>query len=118
MLYYRETVIFGSYFETFYLTLPTKEQDKILWTLRAIRTLRVVPNIYLKAIINSSGLYEVRSRVGTNTSRVFCFYADERTLIICNGFKKKSQRIPRKEIEKAERIKSIYYESIDPTRTT
>lgn len=113
MLYYRKIVIFGSYFETFYITLPRKEQEKILWTFRAIRTLEVVPNIYLKAVINSSGLYEIRSRVGTNTSRVFCFYADETTLIICNGFKKKSQRIPSKEIDKAERIKIIYYESVN-----
>ena len=110
---YRSIVVFGNHFEAFYVTLPPKEQDKLLWTLRAIRTLKVVPSTYLKLITNSSGLYEIRSQFGTNICRVFCFYSNATTLILCNGFKKKNQKIPRKEIEKAERIKSNYYERIN-----
>ena len=113
MHYYRNLVVFGDYFGSFYVTLPPKEQDKLLWTFRIIRTLKVVPSKYMKAVINSNGLFEIRSRVGTNNSRVFCFHADDSTLIICNGFKKKSQSLPRKEINKAERIKIRNYESID-----
>lgn len=109
---YRDIIVFEDYFEEFYLTLPLKEQEKILWTFRAIRILKVVPSMYLKVIVNSSGIYEIRSTVGTNTSRVFCFYSDETTLIVCNGFKKKIQKIPRKELKKAERIKILYHESL------
>jgi phage-related protein len=70
-----------------------------------------IPEIYLKYIKNTSGLYEIRVQVGSNIFRIFCFFDMENLVVIGHGFQKKSQKTPKQEIERAEQIKKEYYES-------
>ena len=69
-----------------------------------------VPVKYFKYIKNSSGLYEVRVEVTNNIFRVFCFFDEGKLIILINGFQKKSQKTPKKEIEKAEKLKKQYFD--------
>lgn len=46
----------------------------------------------------------------SNTYRVFSFFDEGQLIILINGFQKKSQKTPKKEIEKAEKIKKEYFD--------
>jgi len=86
-------------------------QKKILWTLRIIEEIEVVPAIYLKSIKGTTGLYEIRVQVGNNIFRFFCFFDVENVVVIGHGFQKKTNKIPKNQLERAEIIKQEYYES-------
>ncbi len=107
----RELFFFKDYFETFYDEQSDKVKSKILWTLKVIRELSHIPETYLKHIKNSSGLYEIRVQVGSNIFRIFCFFDVDNLVVVGHGFQKKTQKTPKQQIEKAEQIKSAYYES-------
>lgn len=107
----RELYFYKNYFEKFYDQQTDKVKKKILWTLRVISDLDQVPDIYLKHIKNSSGLYEIRVQVGNNIFRIFCFFDIDNIVVIGHGFQKKTQKTPKQQIEKAENIKRDYYEN-------
>ena len=64
--------------------------------------------MYLKHIENTEGLYEVRVKQGSDIFRIFCFFDKGKLIILANGFQKKTQKTPRKEINKALKIKEEY----------
>ena len=107
----RELYFFKDYFEKFYDQQTEKVQKKILWTLRIIEELERIPEVYMKYLKNTSGLYEIRIQVGNNIYRIFCFFDIDNLVVIGHGFQKKSQKTPKQEIERAEQIKREYYES-------
>lgn len=65
--------------------------------------------IYLKSIVNIDGLYEARIQLSSNIWRVFCFFDDDKLVILLNGFQKKTQKTPKSEIEKAILLMNEYY---------
>ncbi|HOB84936.1 MAG TPA: type II toxin-antitoxin system RelE/ParE family toxin [Bacteroidales bacterium] len=107
----REIIAYKNYFEDFLTAQPIKVQDKIFKILEAIETLERIPTTYLKQIVGSSGLYEARIQLGSDIWRVFCFFDSGRLIILLNGFQKKTQKTPRQEIAKAEKLMNEYYES-------
>jgi len=107
----RELFFYKKYFEEFYYHQEDKVKKKILWTLKVIEELEQIPEKYLKFIQNSSGIYEIRIQVGNNIFRIFCFFDIDNLVVIGHGFQKKTQKTPRQEIKKAEKIKMDYYDS-------
>jgi len=101
----RDLYFFKDYFEKFFDTQTEKVQKKILWTLRIIEEMERIPVMYLKHLKNTSGLYEIRIRVGSNIYRIFCFFDIDNLVIIGHGFQKKSQKTPKQEIDHTEQIK-------------
>lgn len=63
----------------------------------------------MKHIEGTDGLYEVRIKVGSDIYRIFCCFDAGRIVILFNGFQKKSQKTPKKEIERALLIKKEYF---------
>ena len=57
----------------------------------------------------TNGIWEIRVKLGSDIFRVFCFFDEGNKLILLNGFQKKTQKTPKKEIKKAERLKKKYY---------
>ena len=57
---------------------------------------------------NTDGLYEIRVQLGSNIFRIFCFFDKGQLVILANGFQKKTQKTPKKEIELALKIKAEY----------
>jgi phage-related protein len=47
---------------------------------------------------------------GGDIFRVFCFFDKGRLIILLNGFQKKTQKTPQKEIERAEKLRKQYKE--------
>jgi phage-related protein len=68
-----------------------------------------VPAKYFKHITNSSGIFEIRIEVGSDIYRVFSFFDKGNLVILVNGFQKKSQKSPKKELELAEKLKKEYF---------
>lgn len=105
----REIVFYGDYFEKFYKSLDVKTQLKVDWTLNLIETIDLVPKKYFKHLPGTDGLYEIRIEYNSNIFRIFSFFDNNKLVIAINGFQKKSQKTPKKEIEKALKIKKQYF---------
>ena len=104
----RTVTFYKEYFIEFFVKQREKVQDKITWTLDLIEQLEKVPETYLKHIENTDGLYEIRVKHGSDIFRLFCFFDKGKLIILANGFQKKTQKTPKKEIEKALKIKQEY----------
>ena len=100
------TIIFNKdYFNEFFVDQREKVRDKIIWTFDLIEDLQRVPETYLKHLENTDGLYEIRVQQGSDIFRIFCFFDHGQLIVLANGFQKKTQKTPIKEIEKAIKIK-------------
>ena len=104
----RSLKVYGNYFWEFYNKQNKKIQERILWTIRVIRDIQLVPEKYLKHI--DDGIYEIRVSSGSNIYRIFCFFDEGQLVILLNVFQKKTQKTPAQEIEKAKKLKKQYYE--------
>jgi phage-related protein len=56
------------------------------------------------------GIFELKVELQNKTSRSLYFYEKNQMIIFTNGFIKKSQKTPPKEIKKAKAIMEAYYE--------
>lgn len=54
------------------------------------------------------GIFEIRAKIGTNITRVLYFFYHGREIILTNGFIKKTQKTPKKEIELAKKYRDDY----------
>lgn len=54
-------------------------------------------------------IFELRAEHGRNIFRVFFIFDEGNIVLLFNGFQKKSQKAPRKEIEQAKKLKNEYY---------
>lgn len=54
------------------------------------------------------GIFEIRAKIGTNITRVLYFFYHGREIILTNGFIKKTQKTPKKEIELAKKYRNDY----------
>ena len=105
---HRTIIFYKDYFEKFFVKQRQKVRDKIIWTFDLIENLPRVPELYLKHIENTDGLYEIRVQTGSDIYRIFCFFDKGQLAVIANGFQKKSQKTPKQEIEMALKIKGEY----------
>ncbi len=105
---YRTAIFYKDYFEKFFVKQTDKVKLKIIWTIELIEDLERVPETYLKHIESAKGLYEIRIKLGKDIFRIFCFFDQGRLIILTNGFQKKTQKTPKKEIEKALKIMEEY----------
>lgn len=62
----------------------------------------------LNHIENTAGLFEIRVQLGSDIFRIFCFFDQGRLVVLANGSQNKTQETPKKEIEKALKIKEKY----------
>jgi phage-related protein len=105
---YRKITFYQNYFQEFFDKQNKKVKAKIVWTLDLIEDLHRVPETYLKHIENTEGLYEIRVQLGSDIFRIFCFFDQGQLVVLVNGFQKKTQKTPKKEIEMALKIKAAY----------
>lgn len=103
----RTIIAYKHYFEEFLATLPHRVQDKVFKILELIEFQRRIPSSYLKYL--EDGLYEARISLGRDIWRVFCFFDNGKLVVLLNGFQKKTQKTPKKEIEKALKLMKEYY---------
>lgn len=107
----RQIVFYQNYFLDFYKNLDAKLQVKIQYVLELIKQVDRVPEKFLAPMTGYEGLFEVRVEYQSNIYRVFCCFDEGKLVVLFNGFQKKSQKTPKKEIEKAMRLKQAYFNS-------
>jgi phage-related protein len=105
---HRKIAFYKNYFQEFFDKQNKKVKAKIVWTLTLIEDLQRVPETYLKHIENTDGLYEIRVQLGSDIFRIFCFFDQGQLVVLVNGFQKKTQKTPKKEIEMALKLKAAY----------
>ena len=104
----RTIITFGNYFDDFLKSLSEKEREKVDYGLVLLKTQDRLPVKFVKHI--KEGLYELRTEYNGNIYRVFFIFDEGKIVVSFNGFQKKSQKTPAKEITKALKIKEEYYE--------
>lgn len=111
MIVQRQITFHEHYFADFYLEQTTKVQEKIEYVFKIIRTVQNVPKKFLEHITGTDGLYEIRIEFESNIYRIFCCFDKGNLVVLFNGFQKKTQKTPRKEIDLALKLKEEYFNS-------
>jgi phage-related protein len=104
LIYYR------NYFWDFFNAQTEKVKDKIDYVLFLVTVADKIPKKFFDQITGYEGLFEIRIEFESNIFRIFCCFDEGNLVVLFNGFQKKTQKTPKKEIEKAKRIKEEYFE--------
>ena len=88
--------------------LTEKQAQKVAWVLKLIEDLDIIPAHYLKKLTNTDDIWEARIQFGGSIFRILGFENEGQFVVLTNGFAKKTQKTPKREIELAEQRKKIY----------
>ncbi len=104
----RQIIFYKNYFEDFLNFQSIEVKKKILWTLKIIENETRIHSEYLKHLHSTKGIYEIRIQHLNNQYHILCFFSTNNRIVILNCFQKKSQKTPKNEIKKANKIKQEY----------
>lgn len=102
-------VIYLQEAQRFIEKLPAKARRKVLINADAVSN--GVRDTRLFKKLEGSNIWELRTEYSSNAYRLFSFW-DTRTetlIVATHGIQKKTQKTPKKEIEKAEQIRKQYF---------
>ena len=68
-----------------------------------------MPKKFYKLLKNTDGIWEVSVITTFKSIRILCFQDEGNLVILTNCFLKKTQKTPKKEIDKAEKLKKVYF---------
>ena len=105
----RKIIFYENHFIEFYRNQSKKVKSKIQYVLELVKQVERVPEKFLKHVTGTEGLYEIRVEYQSNIYRIFCCFDEEQLVVLFNGFQKKTQKTPQKEIDKAERLRKEYF---------
>ena len=105
----REVIAYKDNFINFYKAQDLKIQEKIEYVLDLVRFERQVPKNFYKLLENTDGIWEVRVITTFKSIRILCFQDEGNLVVLTNCFLKKTQKTPKKEINKAEKLKKEYF---------
>lgn len=98
--------------EEFLDSLQAKEAQKVLWVLRIIEELEIVPTHYFKKLTDSEEIWECRVTIRSKAYRIFASFSNGETLVVTHGYSKKSQKTEKRQIRQAERYRRDYLKRI------
>jgi len=104
----REIITYENYYDDFIATLSNEVIRKIHYIFDLLTTEDKINKKFVKHV--REGIYEIRIVVESNIYRIFFIFDEGKIVVLFNGFQKKTQKTPDKEIQKAIRIKNEYYE--------
>lgn len=107
----RQIIFYKDYFLDFFSGQTGKVQDKIEHVLFVISVAERIPAKFFQHLTGTDGLFEVRVEYQGNIYRIFSCFDEGNLVILFNGFQKKSQKTPTREIERALKIKAEYFKS-------
>lgn len=99
----RKIIAYENYYKDFFDTLDKGTQEKVLYGLLLLKTQDRLPAKYVKFL--KEGLYELRIEWQGNIYRIFFCYDEGHIVILFNGFQKKTQKTPDREIDKALKLR-------------
>ena len=90
-------------------TLTANERKKIHYILDLLATQERISRKFVKYIREE--VYELRAFCDSNVYRIFFIFDEGRIVVLFNGFQKKTQKTPEREIKQAIKLKNEYYDS-------
>ena len=94
--------------EEYILSTSDKMKAKIFKTLELLEEfgneLRLPYSKFLE-----DGIFELRTKVGSDISRVLYFFVVSKKIILTHGFTKKTEKTPREEIDRAKKYREDFY---------
>lgn len=85
-------------------SLDIKMRAKMVWTINLLKNngtnLRLPYSEFLE-----DGIFELRAKQGSNITRVLYFFFDGKKVVLTNGFVKKTQKTPKKQIALAKKYR-------------
>lgn len=107
----RKIIFHKQHFQKFYVELKPNVREKIAYVFRVIKTVENVPSKFLEHLAGTNGLYEIRIEYQSNIYRIFCCFDKGNLVVLFNGFQKKTQKTPKKELDKAIKLKKEYFDN-------
>jgi len=106
----RKLIYFKNYFKEFFDSQSEKVKEKIDYVLFLVIVAEQIPKKFFQSLTGYEGLFEIRIEVGSNIYRIFCCFDEGNLVVLFNGLiYKKTQKTPKKELEKAMKIKNEYF---------
>ena len=103
----RKIRAYRNYFTDFITSISELEARKVFYVLDMLKMQERLSTKFVKHI--EDGIFELRAEHSGNIFRVFFIFDEGDIVLLFNGFQKKSQKTPRKEIELAKRLRNEYY---------
>jgi phage-related protein len=107
----RQIIFHEHYFIDFYVSQTVVVQEKIEYVFKIIRNVDNIPKKFLDHMTGTDGIFEIRIEVTSNIYRIFCCFDKGNLVVLFNGFQKKTQKTPGKEIDLALKLKEEYFNS-------
>ena len=95
--------------EEFLDSLSSKQVQKVAWVLKLVEDLQHVPSMYLKKMVRTQDLWEIRVAAGLNIFRLIGFFDGPKLVVLAHAFQKKTQKTPKQAIKIAEERKKDYF---------
>jgi len=89
-------------------SLQSKQAQKVIWVLRLIEDLDILPQKFLKKLVNTGDIWEIRIKLESNIFRLLGFFDKENNFVTTHGFTKKTMKIPQKEVALAQVYQRAY----------
>ena len=90
--------------EEFLNSLAGQQVRKVAWVLELIEEQPAVPTNYLKKLVNTDDIWEVRISAGNNIFRLLGFFDGRKLIVLDHAFQKKTQKTPQRELKQARRV--------------
>ena len=103
----RIILAYKNYFRDFIQSLTDAEARKVFYVIDMLKTQERVNAKFVKYLREE--IFELRAEQGGNIFRVFFIFDEGNVVMLFNGFQKKTQKTPEKEINKAIQLKKEYY---------
>ncbi len=107
----RQIIFYEDHFMDFYTRQDKKVQEKIQYVFQLIQSVEKVPEKFLKHLTGTDGLYEIRIEYRSDIFRIFCCFDKGKIVVLFNGFQKKTQKTPAREIEMAIKLMRAYFDT-------
>lgn len=88
--------------------LDIKMRQKMLRSIQALQDMGISLRMPLSESLED-GIFELRGKSGTNISRVMYFFIIGNRAVLTHGFIKKTQKTPRRELQRAKDIRADYF---------
>ena len=105
----RTLLPYKNFFWDFYNPLDKKLKDKVDYVLQIIISVERISTKFFKHL--DDGIYEIRIEYKSDIYRIFSFFDEGKLIILLHGIHKKTQKTPRKEIDRARKLRREYYEN-------
>ncbi len=106
----RQLIYFKNYYLDFFNSQEEKTKDKIDYVLFLVTVADRIPKKFFEQMTGYDGLYAIRIEFESNIFRIFCCFDKGNLVVLFNGFQKKSQKTPKREIDKALKVMHEYFD--------